>query len=411
MLTLNYEFKLVPTLEQIAIIEQMLAVCRKVWNYALRERKDWYQSRKCSINACSLEKEYILPADVTYPSYKEQAASLTKAKKSNPELKSVNAQVLQQVLKTLERAFTSMKSQGHGFPRFKNRYRMRSFVFPQFKGNPVINDLIKLPQIGLVKMRLSRAIPDGFKLKQVRVVRRASGYFAMLTLQSDVSVPDRSPWGHPLGVDIGLDKFLATSDHELVERPKFLITLQGKLKLLQRRLKLKKKGSANRHKLNQKIARLHQKISDTRKDFHFKLAHHLCDQAGMIFVEDIDFRAWAKGMLSKHTLDAGFGQFFNILAWVCWKRGVYLGKVDYRYTSQICPKCGAHTGKKDLSERTHKCLECQYEINRDIAAAQVICQRGITAVGQIVAQINCVGVLSGTGNSLDKCRKSSEPRS
>ncbi|MEA5495676.1 transposase [Limnoraphis robusta Tam1] len=138
----------------------------------------------------------------------------------------------------------------------------------------------------------------------------------------------------------------------------------------------------------------------------------MCDQAGMIFVEDLDFRAWAKGMLGKHTLDAGFGQFFNILAWVCWKRGVYFGKVDYRYTSQICPHCGAHTGKKDLSERTHKCPECNYECNRDVAAAQVICNRGIAAVGQIVVQeIDCVGVLSGERKRTDKCRKSSKSKS
>ena len=175
----------------------------------------------------------------------------------------------------------------------------------------------------------------------------------MLSLQSPVDVPDISASGYPLGIDVGLEKFLATSDistplnvspersrradGELIERPRFLRELHGKLKLLQRRLKFKEKGSASRHKLNQKIARLHQKISDTRKDFHFKLAHHLCDQAGMIFVEDLDFRTWAKGMLAKHTLDAGFGrsspgcklrdrhglrQFFNILAWVCWKRKV-----------------------------------------------------------------------------------------
>ncbi|WP_293085105.1 transposase, partial [Okeania sp. SIO3B5] len=196
------------------------------------------------------------------------------------------------------------KEQGYGFPRFKNKYRMRSFVFPQFKNNPISNEYIKLPQIGLVRVRLSRPIPEGFKLKQVRVVRRASGYFAMLSLQSPVSVPDTPASGHPLGIDIGLDKFLATSDGELIERPKFLSQLQSELKLLQRRLKLKSKGSANRHKLNQKIARLHQKISDIRKDFHFKLAHHLCDQAGMIFVEDLDFRTWAKGMLTSYQLSA-----------------------------------------------------------------------------------------------------------
>ncbi len=385
MLTLTYEYKLIPSPEQVVIIEDMLAVCRKVWNYALRERKDWINSRKCAVNCCSLYQEYIIPADAPYPNYNRQAASLTKAKKTNPELKRTNAQVLQQVLKNLEKAFSNMKELSYGFPRFKNRYRMRSFVFPQFKSNPILNEYIKLPQIGLVRMRLSRPIPEGFKLKQVRVVRRASGYFAMLSLQSPVSIPDTPTSGNPLGIDIGLDKFLATSEGELIERPKFLTKLQSELKLLQRRLKLKSCGSANRYKLNQKIGRLHQKISDTRKDFHFKLAHHLCDQAGMIFVEDLDLRTWAKGMLGKHTLDAGFGQFFNILAWVCRKRGVYFGKVDYRYTSQICPNCGAHTGKKDLSERIHKCPECHYEINRDVAAAKVICHRGVTAVGQIVA--------------------------
>ncbi|KMW70597.1 RNA-guided endonuclease InsQ/TnpB family protein [Limnoraphis robusta] len=410
MLTVTYEYKFYPSQEQIATIEDMLAVCRKVWNYALRERKDWINSRKCAINSCSLQQEYIISADAPYPNYNVQAANQTSLKKTNPELKKVNAQVLQQVLKTLERAFNNMKEQGYGFPRFKNKYRMRSFVFPQLKTNPVSNDWIKLPQIGLVRMRLSRPMTEGFKLKQVRVVRRASGYFAMLSLQSPVNIPDTAASGHPLGIDVGLDKFLATSDGELIERPKFFNQLHSKLKLLQRRLKLKTSSSTNRHKLNQKIARLHQKISDSRKDFHFKLAHHLCDQAGMIFVEDLDFRTWAKGMLGKHTLDAGFGQFFNILAWVCWKRGVDFGKVDYRYTSQICPHCGAHTGKKDLAERIHKCRSCQYEINRDVAAAKVICNRGVTAVGQIVEEIDCVGVLSGVGNSLDKCRKSSKPK-
>ncbi|WP_414581126.1 RNA-guided endonuclease InsQ/TnpB family protein [Scytonema sp. PCC 10023] len=115
--------------------------------------------------------------------------------------------------------------------------------------------------------------------------------------------------------------------------PRFLQVLQCKLKLLQRALLHKKKGSNNRHRLNWKIARLHQRIADTRKDWQFKLAHKLCDDAGMMFVEDIDFRTWAKGMLGKHTLDAGFGQFIEILKWVCWKRGVYFDKVNKDYTS------------------------------------------------------------------------------
>ncbi len=91
MLNLSYEYKLKPTKEQISQIERILVICRKVWNYALRERKDWINSRKCSINACSIVNEYIIRADAPYPNYYVQAALLTKAKELFPELKTVNA--------------------------------------------------------------------------------------------------------------------------------------------------------------------------------------------------------------------------------------------------------------------------------------------------------------------------------
>lgn len=276
MLTLTYEYKANPTKEQIQLIEHTLTVCRKVWNFALRERKDWPNSRKCAVNSCSIVSEYITPVDVPDPNYYEQASALTRAKEQFPELKTVNAQALQQVLKKLETAFVDMKRKGMGFPRFKNKYRLRSFVYPQLgKGKVLEGNRIKLPQLGWMEYIKSRSIPDGFKVKQVRVVRKASGYFLMMTLECNVSVPDTVASGHPRGIDLGLDKFAATSEGELVERPRFLKTLQRKLKLLQGRLKHKRKGSNNRHKLNRKIARLHQHIADTRKDWHFKLAHKL----------------------------------------------------------------------------------------------------------------------------------------
>jgi putative transposase len=126
VLTLTYEYKAKPTKEQIQVIEHTLEVCRKVWNFALRERKDSLKSRSCQINACSLTSEYIIPASKAYPTYNNQAKSLTLAKEQYPELKTVNAQVLQQVLRKLETAFIDMKRKRMGFPRFKNRYRMRS---------------------------------------------------------------------------------------------------------------------------------------------------------------------------------------------------------------------------------------------------------------------------------------------
>ncbi|MGK7927719.1 MAG: RNA-guided endonuclease InsQ/TnpB family protein [Spirulina sp.] len=379
MLTLTYEYKLILTTKQIEVIEHTLTVCRSFWNYALRERKDWLNSRKSPVNACSLEKEYIIPADAPFPNYNHQAKQLTEAKKTNPILKSVNAQVLQQILRRLERAFTDMKSKGLGFPRFKNHYRMRSYVYPQMLKDCSQGNQIKLPQLGWVKFRKSRDIPEAFKVKQARIVRKASGYFVALSMQLDVNVPQPFPHGHPRGLDLGFDKFVATSDGEEVKRPRFLNTLQSKLKLLQRRLKKKRKGSKNRQKLNQKISRLHQRISDARKDWHFKLAHHLCDGAGMIFVEDINFISWQRGMLSKHSADAGFGQFVTILQWVCWKRDVYFAKVNKDGTSQECPECGTDTGKKTLDVRVHVCPECGYRTSRDVAAAQVIRNRGVSA--------------------------------
>lgn len=384
MLTLTYEYKLKPTKQQIDDIENILTVCRKVWNYALRERKNWVNSRKCKVNACSLEYEYIIKADEPFPNYHVQAKRLTEAKKHNPELKSVNAQVLQQVLRTVDRTWDDMKSRNFGFPRFKKHFRMKSFVFPQLKGEIIKANQVKLPQLGWIKFHQSRPIPDGFVVKQARVVRRASGYFVMLSLQLDINVPDISFHGHPIGIDVGLDSFLATSEGTVIARPKFFKSLQRKLELLQRRLRNKKLGSNNRKKLNLKIARLHQKISDTRKDFHFKTAHGICNQGDSIFVEDINFKTWAKGMLCKHTLDAGFGQFFTILSYVAGKRGKFFGKVNKDGTSQTCPNCDAHTGKKTLLVRIHSCPECGYTTNRDVAAAQVIRNRGVNAVGQTV---------------------------
>lgn len=181
-------------------------------------------------------------------------------------------------------------------------------------------------------------------------------------------------------IDVGLSYFLSTSEGEQVERPRFFGKLQRQLKLLQRCLKRKQKRSKTRAKLIQKIGKLHEQIASCRMDWQFKLAHHLCDQAQMIFVEDLDFRIMAKGMLGKHTLDAGLGQFVNqVLPWVCFKRGVYYGKVDPNGTSQTCPDCGARV-KKDLSVRIHECHECGSLKPRDVASGQVIKARDLSGI-------------------------------
>ena len=399
MLTLTHEYKLKPTKQQIETIENSLNVCRKIWNYALRERKDWSASRKCPVNACSLHSEYIMAADAPYPNYFFQAKSLTKAKKSSPELKSVNAQALQQVLKTLEKAFKDRKERGFGFPRFKKPGQMHSFVFPQLGKNLLGDGWVKLPSIGKIGIRQSRAYPEGFQVKQARVVKRASGYYVMLCFTSEINVPDAPLAGAVVGVDVGLEYFLSASDGLQVERPRFFVELQRELKLLQRRLRKKVKGSSNWKKLQCKIAKLHEHIKNTRKDFHFKVAHHLCDRGDVIAVEALNLKGLSRGMLGKHMLDAGHGQFLNvILPWVCWKRGKGYLKVDARGTSQECPDCG-HVHQKALSDRQHNCVSCGALMPRDIASAIVIKQR---AVGRTVQEKACGDGLSGARFALSR---------
>lgn len=157
------------------------------------------------------------------------------------------------------------------------------------------------------------------------------------------------------------------------------------MRTLQRKLKNKVKGSNNWLKKVNKIALFHEKVANSRRDWLFKLAHYLCNQTDNIFVEDIDFKSWSKGLFRKQSLDSGIGTFINeILPFVCWKRGKFYLKVDKNYSSQECPKCRLFTGKKLLSERQHKCQFCNIELDRDHASSLIIEQRGKTAVGQPV---------------------------
>ncbi len=171
-----------------------------------------------------------MTADAPYPNYFHQAKALTQAKKSSDWLKSVNAQVLQQTLKTLDRAHADMKKKGCGFPRFKRPNRMRSFVFPQLGKSPLAEGVVKLPSLGAVKIRQSRPYPESFDVKQARVVKRASGFYLMLTFQADVSVPEVPLVGHFVGADVGLEYFFSTSEGLQLERPKFFVDTHGSLK-------------------------------------------------------------------------------------------------------------------------------------------------------------------------------------
>jgi putative transposase len=372
---LNYVYRIYPDSSQIDLLNEWLETCRVSYNYALRELKDWIASRKCSIDRCNLESEYIMAADYPFPSYHQQQNNLPKAKKQFPRLKVVPSQVLQTNIRRLHDAWDFFQKRGYGFPRFKKYGQMKSILFPQFKTNPLTDWTIQLPKLGKVQINLHRPIPEGFVVKQARVIKKAVGWFAVIAIESDIEFPSPLPHGHAIGVDVGLLSYVATSDGYTEARPKFFKTAYRRLKVLQKRVSKKQKRGGNYEKARIKVAKQHNHIAFKRTDYQFKLAHKLCDMADTIFVEDCDFRIMAKGMLGKHTIDASFGQMRIILEYVARKRDVFVARVDHRGTSQTCPNCRSEV-KKDLSIRLHDCHECGYVVDRDIASGQEICNRG-----------------------------------
>ena len=373
---LNYRYRIYPDIQQIELLDEWLETCRISYNYALGELKDWIASRKCSIDRCSLESEYIMAADYPFPSYHQQQNNLPKAKKKFKRLKAVQSQVLQTNIRRLHDSWDAFRDRGFGFPRWKKYGQLKSMVFPQFKTNPLSDWQIQIPKVGKVQINLHRPIPEGFVIKQVRVVKKAMGWFAVIAIESDFDLPSPVPHGHAIGIDVGLLSVVATSDGYTEKRPLFFKTAHSRLKVLQKRLLRKQKRGKNYEKARIKVAKQHNHIAFKRTDYQFKLAHKLCDMAQTIYVEDCDFRLLAKGMLGKHTIDASFGQLRTILEYVAKKRGVFVGRVDHRGTSQTCPNCRSSV-RKDLSDRLHECHECGYFVDRDIASGQEICNRGI----------------------------------
>ena len=410
MLTFTYRYRIYPQAAQQQELIEWMDICRNAYNYGLRQIKDWCNSRKCLIDRCSIHHEYIMEADLPFPNEAIQHSALPGAKKEFPRLALVPSQVLQQAIKQLHRSWEGFQKLGYGFPRFKKFGQFKSLLFPQFKQSPVVGRNMLLPKLGLVPINLHRPIPDSFIVKQVRIIKKADRWYASIALQCDVNVPDPIPHGHPIGVDIGLEKFLATSDGAIVKPPKFFKSLQSRLKVLQRRLSRKQKRSNNYEKARNKVALLHHTIDNTRKDFHFKQAHALCGASDMVFMEDLDYRVMAKGMFGKHMLDGGFGSFRTIVKYVCWKRDKFFGVVNARGTSQECPECGA-TVKKDLSVRIHNCPSCNFVTDRDVAAGLVIRNRGIALVstgGQPGTESVCAVDLPGVKET--KPRQVAEPR-
>lgn len=372
---LTYQYKLNPNSEQAATMALWGELLRRHWNYALGQRLDWLNRTRSSVDRCSLVLEPIgeIPRRVDYYT---QASELRATKELFPEYKNIYADCQQQNLMRLDKAWKrwlvpDKNGKRGGRTRFKKRGDICSFTFPRVNalkaGAHLTGNRLKLSRIGEIEVVLHRPIPDGFSLKQATLISKADGWYVSFSLE-DGTVPEVLPVNEiksAVGIDVGLEKFLATSDGQAVRIPQFYRKSQQQLARPQRQLARMEKGSSNYQRQANKVARLHLHIARQRKDFYYQVAHWLCSLYDLIAFEDLNIKGLARTRLAKSILDAAWGAFLNILQAVAVKRGKWAKEGNARGTSIECSSCGERV-EKTLKDRVHNCPNCGLVIDRDV---------------------------------------------
>ena len=381
---LTYQYRLQPNHEQAATLSHWGELLRRHWNYALGQRLDYLRRTRSSLDRCSLISEPIgeIPNKVDYYS---QATDLKETKSLFPEYKNIYADCQQQNLMRLDKSWKrwlipDAKGKRGGKPRFKKQGDICSITFPRVNsvkaGANLLGSNLKLSKIGEIPIVLHRPIPEGSEIKQATIINKADGWYVSLSL-FDSTVPVSLPVDEiksAVGIDVGLEKFLTTSDAEAIAVPQFYRKSQGVLVRKQRKLARQQKGSSNYQKQANKVARLHLHIARQRKDFHYSVAHYLCANYDLIGFEKLNIKGLARTRLAKSILDVAWRTFLNILQAVAVKCGKHTQEVDARCTSIECFNCEERV-VKDLSVRIHNCPNCGVSLDRDYNASINVLKR------------------------------------
>jgi putative transposase len=306
------------------------------------------------------------------------AKDLTQLKKQ-PDylfLKEATAAALQQSLKNLESAFKNFFQKRARFPKFKSKHKKQSIRYPQ--NCSIQGSGLKLPKLGIVKARIPKTISS--QIKSVTVSKTSTDkYFAAILFETDDLLTNKT--GKISGIDLGLTSLVTVFDSETytkVDPIKPTRKYAKRLKRRQQALSRKTKGSNNRKKQVKRVAKVHEKIANTRQDFLHKLSRKLVDENQVIVVEDLCVKGLARTKLAKSVLDAGFGMLINFLNYKLEREGGKLIEVDRFFPStKLCHCCQFKNNSLNLSVREWVCPNCQTHHDRDENAARNIWEEGI----------------------------------
>ena len=423
MLT-NYVYKLRPNTAQSTKMSNWVDMLRSHYNWCLNDRLTQYAQQfiigeycdiKTKSEACPLTC-FVSKNGATGEPWKNsgdnkrrsagmiQDAALPELKKARPWYGGIDSTVLHQNVKRLDIAYKNFFD-GRGFPKFKNRSNFTSFTYQM--GIKVQKNKIYLPKLGWIRFYNSRPIPNGFVIKAATIRKRQDGWYVSLRIE-DKSVPDYI--AKPLtdvqsiiGCDLGLTKLVHLSDNHQIDNPRFATNKKTKraLKIRQRRINHKNKGSANRKKEVQKVGRLHKKITDKRQAYQWKVASKIVSRnVDAIAIEDLNVSGMMrrckvkidsstgrflnngqsrKKALNRSIADASWGDLTLKIEYLAEKQGKVVIKVNPKHSSQECRKC-RHIDKSNRDGEKFICVKCGHIEHADIGAAKTIRDRAFDMV-------------------------------
>lgn len=364
-----YKYRLYPNAKQQVFLAKSFGCARFIWNRMLYDKIEHYEKTKTTLNNT--------PAQY---------------KKEFEWLKEVDSLALANVQLDLQKAYRHFFRNGFGFPKFKKKGVRESYTTNNQKGTVQVTDnAIKLPKIGFIKAKIDRQ-PNGL-LKSATVSMTPSGkYFVSILVQAEIeSLPKRNK---QVGIDLGLTHFVTLSDGLKIESPKYLARYEKKLAKAQRKLSRRREvaKSANRklsesknyQKQRVKVAKLHEKMANSRQDFLHKISSYLIKNHDVIAIEDLNVKGMVKNKrLAKAISDSSWSRFTAMLRYKANWYGKQLVKIDRWFpSSKTCSNCGEKVDQLPLSIRTWTCTHCHTELDRDHNASLNILREGLRLIKQ-----------------------------